>query len=295
MAPDAQNLDLLAATQIIADAEVAHCWELIRDGIQTSKLGTGNLGKLLAHLRAGNGLGLDELTIEVDPPGSDRALVAILDDQRTCSAPALIEELERLAGRAGGSSPPSHPSSGGDAPAGAPPDTGSTTSGAPDLLGLLAGLLGTTPDRLAGDPAAYRDHVERVRAAAARWREVLTNPHSGDAARATAEAELRAVLAVSGEHAAASATTRGGDLESALRAAGIDTGRIADALRTIADWLEQRTPAAAAAVDRLLAALDAAAAPFLGRLTPAAAEAERDARIRESARAAIAARLKPPS
>lgn len=176
MAPDAQRLDLLAATQIIADAEVAHCWELIRDGIQTSKLGTRNLGKLVAHLRAGNGLGLDELTIEVDPPGSDRALVAILDDQRTCSAPTLIDELERLAARAGATSPPSQPSSGGDGPAGAPPGTGAPASDGADLLGLLAGLLGTTPDRLAGDPAAYRDHVERVRAAAARWREVLTDP-----------------------------------------------------------------------------------------------------------------------
>ena len=162
MTPEEQRLDLLAATQIIADAEVAHCWELIRDGLQSSKLGTGNFGTLLAHLRAGNGMTLDELTIEVDPPGGDRALVAILDDQRTCSAPALIQELERLAARAGGSGPPGHPSSDGEAPAGAPPDTGSTASSAPDLLGLLAGLLGTTPDRLAGDPAAYRAHVERV-------------------------------------------------------------------------------------------------------------------------------------
>ena len=295
MTPNAQRLDLLAATQIIADAEVAHCWELIRDGIQSSLLGTGNLGKLLASLRAGDGMTLNELTIEVESPGSDRALVAIVKDQRTCSAPALIDELERLAARAGGASPPGHPSSGGDAPAGAPPDTGSTASAAPDLLGLLAGLLGTTPDRLAGDPAAYRAHVERVRAAAARWREVLANPHTDPAARAAAEAELREVLTASGEHAASSATARGADLERALHATGADPDRIAEALRTIADWLEQRTPTASAAVDRLVAALDAAAAPFLGRLTPAAAEAERDARIRESARAAIAARLKSPS
>ena len=100
MTEDARQLDLLAATQIIADAEVAHCWELVRVGIQTQKLGTGNLGKLLDHLRAGNGMTLDELTIEVEPPGSGRAVVAILDDQRTCPAPALIDELERLAARA---------------------------------------------------------------------------------------------------------------------------------------------------------------------------------------------------
>ncbi|HET7503924.1 MAG TPA: hypothetical protein VFK02_23040 [Kofleriaceae bacterium] len=294
MTEEARQLDLLAATQLIADAEVAHCWELVRVGIQTQKLGTGNLGKLLDHLRAGNGMTLDELTIEVEPPGSGRAVVAILDDQRTCPAPVLIDELERLAARAGTASPPGRPT-GGSPPAGAPPGTGSLAGSGPDLLGLLAGLLGATPDRLAGDPAAYRAHVERVRAAATRWREVLASPLSDGAARATAEAELRAVLAASGEHAAATATSRGGDLEGTLRAIGVDPARIAEALRTIAEWLEQRTPAAGAAVDRLIAALDAAAAPFLGRLTPAAAESERDARIRESARAAISTRLKPPS
>jgi len=101
MPPDAQRLDDLAATQIIADVEVAHCWELVRVGIQTLKLGTGNLGKLIGHLRAGNGMTLDELTIEVEPPGSDRMLVGILDDQRTCSASKMIDELERLTEREG--------------------------------------------------------------------------------------------------------------------------------------------------------------------------------------------------
>lgn len=98
--PDAQRLDDLAATQSIGDPEVAHCWELVREGIQTLKIGTGNLGELLEHLRAGNGMTLDELTVEVEPPGSDRMLVGLLDDQRTCSAPKMIAELELLARRA---------------------------------------------------------------------------------------------------------------------------------------------------------------------------------------------------
>ena len=114
MTPEAQRLDLLAATQIIADGEVAHCWELVRVGIQMLFIGTGNLGELIGHLRAGNGMTLDELTIEVEPPGSDRLLVAILDDQRACSAPEMIGELERLAGRAGAASPADgRPTSGG--------------------------------------------------------------------------------------------------------------------------------------------------------------------------------------
>jgi hypothetical protein len=41
MTPEAHRLDTLAATQIIADAEVAHYWELVRVGIQMLFLGTG--------------------------------------------------------------------------------------------------------------------------------------------------------------------------------------------------------------------------------------------------------------
>jgi hypothetical protein len=118
MPPDAQRLDDLAATQIIPDGEVAHCWELVRVGIQTLKIGTGNLGRLIGHLQAGNGMTLDEVALHVEFPGSDLMLVAILDDQRTCSAPKMIDELERLARRAGAASPtggrPSHPPSSND-------------------------------------------------------------------------------------------------------------------------------------------------------------------------------------
>lgn len=98
--PEMQRLHQLAATQSIGDPEVAHCWELVRVGIQTLKVGPENLGELIRHLRAGNGMTLDELTIEVEPPGSERMLVGILDDQRTCSAPKLIAEPELLARRA---------------------------------------------------------------------------------------------------------------------------------------------------------------------------------------------------
>jgi hypothetical protein len=101
MPPQAQRLYLLAATQLIADPEVAHCWELIRHGIQISKIGIGNLDRLLGYLRAGGGWTIDELTIEIEPTGSDRLLVGLLDDERTCSAPKMIDELERLAVRAG--------------------------------------------------------------------------------------------------------------------------------------------------------------------------------------------------
>lgn len=284
--PEAQRLDDLAATQIIGDPEVSRCWELVRTGIQTLKLGAGNLGRLISHLRAGNGMTLDEFTIEVDEADPARAVVGILDDQRFCSAPSLIAELERLIARSGPPDPAG--SLGGAAGSGAPAAGG----GSPDLLGLLAGLLGTTPDRLAGDPASYHAQVQRVRDAAARWRTAATDPASTAVDREAAEADLRAMFAITGEQAAATAANRTADLERTVRATGIDPGRIADTLRIVVDWLEQKTPEAGAAVDRLLTALDSAAAPFLGRPSHAA-EAERDERIREAARAAISARMKP--
>lgn len=53
---DADALDAIAATQIIGDGEVAHCWGLVRQGIRTRKLGLGNLGEMIDHLRAGKGM-----------------------------------------------------------------------------------------------------------------------------------------------------------------------------------------------------------------------------------------------
>jgi hypothetical protein len=100
MSPSPSSLHVLAATQIIGDAEVAHCWPLILEGIETNKIGSGNLDNLIAHLLAGNGMTLDEVTVEVLEDDPTRVLVALLDDHRTCPAPALITELERLRNRA---------------------------------------------------------------------------------------------------------------------------------------------------------------------------------------------------
>lgn len=116
MTVDAQQLDDLAATQIVIDAEVADCWALVREGIRTGAIGLGSLPQLIDHLRAGNGMTLDELTIEVCEDDPRRALVAILDDEHRCGAPTLIEALERLRARAEGSRVTQGKSSRGDVP-----------------------------------------------------------------------------------------------------------------------------------------------------------------------------------
>ena len=298
MDKDTERLDTLAATQIIGDSEVAHCWPLVREGIQTEKIGLGNLGELIKHLRAGNGMMLDELCIEVLLDEPKRVLVALLDDHRTCPTTKLIAELERLLERAGkgGASSSSVPRGGavpatGSSPAS--PSSGTQSASEPDLLGVIAGLLGTTPARLAGDPEAYRAQVERVRAATAALAAVVADPTSDEAARATAAGRLREVLAESAQAGDATARARMADVAGTMAALGIDSERFATALRTVADWLEARTPAAGAAVDRMIAALDEAAGPLLGGVDRSTLDAERDTRARDAARAAIAARLGP--
>ena len=294
---DATYLDTLAATQIIGGSEVAHCWPLVREGIQARKLGLGNLGEMIEHLRAGNGMAMDEFGIEILPDDPNRALVAVLDDERHCPAQTLIAELERLLERAGkgGTSSSSVPGGGAvpQGPSSAIPSSGTQSASAPDLLGVIAGLLGTTPARLAGDPEAYRAQVERVRAATAALAAVVADPTSDEAARATAAGRLREVLAESAQAGDATARARMADVAGTMAALGIDSERFATALRTVADWLEARTPAAGAAVDRMIAALDEAAGPLLGGVDRSTLDAERDTRARDAARAAIAARLGP--
>ena len=285
MAQDARRFDLVAETQIILDGEVARCWELVRAGIQRHLIDADGLGALIDRLRAGGAVALEALVFERDA-GGDRLRIALDGDQRTCPAAAMLDELERLARRAAAAPPtPATPP--------AAPPAGAGEADPPDLLGLIARLLGTTPERLAGDPVAYRAQVERVRAVVARWRDVTADPGSDAATRDAAQAELRAVIATTGEQAAATAAGRVGDLAATVRTLGIDPDQIARAARTIADWLEQRTPAAGAAVDRMIAALEAAAAPFL---EGAESDADRERRLREEIRASIAARIKlPPS
>ncbi len=296
MASDVRRFDLVAETQILLDGEVAHCWELVRAGIRRRLLDPGNLGALIERLRAGEPVALGELALEREA-GGDRLQIALEDDRRTCPAAAMLDELERLARRAGASAASAAAAAASSTPP--PPATATPRpeppppGAAPDLLGLLAHLLGATPGRLAADPAVYRAQLERLRTAVERWREVAADPGSDAAARDPALAELRAALTATGERAAA-ATAGVGDPQVAARALALDPDQLAGAARAIADWLEQRTPTAGAAVDRVIAALEDAVAPLLGRPTAAEADAERDRRLREEVRASIAARIKLP-
>lgn len=296
-------LDLLAATQLIGDEDVAACWDLLREGIRMQKVGLGNLDELLAQLRAGRGMGLDELNIEIDPPGSGRALVERLDDQRRCDAGALIVELERLRARArpegtpppgggatGGGGSPTGGSRGGGGRAGAAAHDFGGAAEPVDLLPLLAGFLGTTAGHLAGGDGAQRAQVERVRSAAQRLGVLLRTPDRDPAALAAAEAELRGLFAAAWQTEQGIAA-RAADLPEALRALGADTERFSGGLRLLTEWLEQRTPAAGAAVDRLLEALEKTLDPFLGPLAPTQTADALEHRSRQDAQDAIARRL----
>ena len=285
MSDPAVHLDALAATQLLGDAEVEQCWPLVRAGIQTGKVGLGNLDHLIAHLRAGTGMTLDALTIEADPDLPGRARVVLVDDMRGCTTAALIAELERLRARAD-ADPALARLAATPAPAAPVPPPA-------DLATTLAALLGTTAATLTGDPAAHQAQVEQVRIAATSLAAALTDPATDEPTRAAAATRLRQVLADTAAAAGDTAHQRAADLPNTLAALGVDGTRLAAAARTVADWLEQRTPAAGAAVDRLIASLDAAAAPLLGD-DRARADAELTTRARDAARAAIAARLRKP-
>lgn len=289
---DTDRLDAIAATQIIGDDEVVHCWALVREGVQSGKLGLRNLEKIVERLRAGNGMWMDDFGIEIESRDSGRAVVVLRDERRFCPVLALVAELERLLDRASGKDSGVPWSS---SPGGAPPPvgvaSGSQSASEPDLLGVVADLLGTTTAHLAGDPDAYRAQVERVRAATAALADAVRDPASDEATRAAAAARLRHVLAESGRAGDATMRARMADVAGTMAALGIDFDRFANALRTVADWLEVRTPAAGAAVDRMIAALEEAAGPLLGGADRTTRDAERDTRARDAARAAIAARL----
>lgn len=294
LTPEAQQLDLLAATQLISDPDVALCWGLIREAIQLNQIGRLNIDRVIAVLSAGDGMGFDEFNIEAEPFGSDHLVVSILDDRRTCSVAKMVAELKRLRARADGlpGGGPSGGSSGSPAASGggSPPQGGSSSGGDLDLLGLLSGLLGTSAQKLAGDPTAYRAHIERVRSAAAALAAAVQDPKGSDQSRAEAADRLRKLVEESARTGAETSKQRLADLPGTLAALGLDVAHFAGPLRIVVDWLEQRSPDAGAAVDRLIAGLERAATPLLGEARERK-EAERDARIRDSARSAIAARL----
>jgi hypothetical protein len=104
MAWDLRRFDLVAESQILLDDEVAACWELVRAGIKRRLLVIDHLATLIDQLRAGCTVTLDDLVFERDPAG-DRLCVVMLDDRRTCSAAAMIDELARLARRIGATVP----------------------------------------------------------------------------------------------------------------------------------------------------------------------------------------------
>ncbi|HWM85921.1 MAG TPA: hypothetical protein VNO33_08780, partial [Kofleriaceae bacterium] len=156
-----------------------------------------------------------------------------------------------------------------------------TRSEDPDLLSMMAALLGTTPEVLAGgDAGAARARLDGVRSAIGR---LLVQVRAGE----VDEQKLSAGVAGLRE-----AMSRAGVLveaDDAARPAGeLDTAALSGALRSLTGWLEEKQPGSGAEVDALMAELDRAFA------SPAAAaeEAERDRRIRSDASDAIARRLR---
>lgn len=95
------------------------------------------------------------------------------------------------------------------------------------------------------------------------------------AAAATSVDELRAVMTQAGQHGAAPGS-----------GSGIDLAQIGGALAVFADWLRAPTSDGEARAERAMSELQAQLGPLVG-LDPAREDAERRARYRREARAAL--------
>jgi hypothetical protein len=94
-------------------------------------------------------------------------------------------------------------------------------------------------------------------------------------AAATSVDELRAVMTQAGQHGAAAGS-----------GSGIDLAQIGAALAVFADWLRAPTADGEARAERAMSELQAQLGPLVG-LDPAREDAERRARYRREARAAL--------
>jgi hypothetical protein len=289
--PDSQRLANLARSQHIDDKRVADAWWGFAEAIDNRWFLPSDLDEILDALRTRQGIGNEEFFFDFDPPGSDEVISRFISDEYRVPADAMIAQVERLRDRyRGGESGPSSSSSSADGGGSAAPRTGASTapSNAPDLAGFFAGLLGN-----ASSSDAVKNRFAEVSGAISGLVAAMQSNDPAARQRAVADVEaLQRSLAASGTDAARWTDAQKAEIARALQAAGgIDTDKLAQGLKTLTTWLEQKTPEAGRAVDAMVESLEKS---FGAILTPGkkAAEAERDERIRSDARASIAQRLR---
>jgi hypothetical protein len=289
-----QRLLELARSQQI-DAEVAPVWPLIIESIDHHWIGPENLDETIDVLDRRVGFGADAIDFDFDPPGGDTLVVTLVRDEFRGPAAKTVEELRRLRARFQGAPDVPHendpaPTQGGGTQGGGTQGS-SGASAMPDLAGFFAGLLGSPA--ISANSAAVKNRVAEVSAAISGLVAAMQSNDPAARQRAAADVEaLQRSLAASGTDAARWTDTQKAEIARALQAAGgVDTDKLAQGLKTITAWLEQKTPEAGRAVDAMVESLEKA---FGALVTPGkkVADAERDERIRADARASIAQRLR---
>lgn len=280
--PEHQKLISLAREQVIGDPDVAECWYYVIEAFDNRWLGLDNLYELIVALKRGHSRGYQEIDFDWADGDPTRLELTFVGDRFTCSGERMVAELERLIRRF-------H-----DEPEPARASEGPGSESVPDLLDFLAGLLGTTPDIMAGgDVEGYR---QRMRDLVTRVQDMVgamqsQDPVVRDAARERAEA-LRAELQTHGIAAAEHLKQLSPELRRALRSAEqVDAKSIAEALRTLARWLDRQDEDSGRQVDALVAAMKQAGDAFLGERVEARGGASRE-RMHQAARSSIAARLR---
>lgn len=276
--PEHQKLISLAREQVIGDPDVAECWYYVIEALDNRWLGLDNLYELTVALKRGHSRGYQEIDFDWSDDDPTHLVLTFVGDEFTCSSERMVTELERLIRRFHDEPEPARASEG----------------SVPDLLDFLAGLLGTTPDIMAGgDIEGYR---QRMRDLVSRVQDMVDamqsqDPVVRDAARERAEA-LRAELQAHGISAAERLEQLSPELRRALRSAEqIDAKSIAETLRTLAQWLDRQDEDSGRQVDALVAAMKQAGDAFLGESVETREGASRE-RMHAAARSSIAARLR---
>jgi hypothetical protein len=220
----------IATTMTVADPDVAAVWPMIIQAIQRGDISADGVEPLLDALRRRADHGVPGLRFRIDPDDAETVAVAGGLDSGRCAAESLVAALEEL--RDGAAAVASHTAEGEAVPN---PDI----PGGTDLLAQLGSFFQHLPGTLpSGDE--LRSRFATVRSA---FGQIVSNAFAPDADKVAADksAELEKALAETGEEITRWTEARGEELNRALAdVREVAPARLAEGLRSVADWLEKR-------------------------------------------------------
>jgi hypothetical protein len=216
----------IATTMTVADPDVAAIWPLFIQAIQRGDINVDDIEPLLEALRRRGNHDVPGLRLRAEPDGGETILVASGLDSGRCAAEALVAAIEELRDGTAAVAP------------GAQPDGGNDGD---DILGQLGRFFEQLPTTLpTGDE--LRSRLSTVRSAVGRLvSNAFSSEPGADQRAAEQTASLEAAIGQAGDDLARWTEARGDELTRALAdVRDVAPARVAEGLRTLADWLEKR-------------------------------------------------------